>query len=72
MLGQKIIKIILAECESVEERCQGYREEIRDTLTDIIEAERNHRSKGTNIQQQIENKIHSVGRYLAENSGDKS
>lgn len=63
---KKIINIILEECQSVENRCEGYREEIIDVVTDIISAERQHRIQGTNIQQKVNDKCNAAGRYLAE------
>ena len=47
----KIISIILDECKTINERCEGYREELVDVITDIITAERQHRVQGMNIQQ---------------------
>ena len=67
---RKIINIILEECKTVEERCSGYREELIDVITDIITAERQHREKGTNIQQKINDKCNAAGRFLAEKRGN--
>lgn len=50
---KKIISIILEECNGVEERCEGYREEIREVIADILKYERDHRLAATNIQQKI-------------------
>ena len=47
---RKIIGIIMEECKTIENRCQGYREELIETVADIISAERQHRVHGTNIQ----------------------
>jgi len=66
---RKIISIILEECKNIEERCEGYREELVEVITDIITAERQHRVQGTNIQQKINDKCNAAGRFLAENSG---
>ena len=63
---QKIISILLEECKKVDERCDGYREEIIDVLTDIMTAERQHRVQGTNIQQKISDRCNTAGRFLAE------
>lgn len=63
---KKIISIILDECEDLEERCDGYREELIEVVTDIITAERQHRIQGTNIQQKINDKCNAAGRFLAE------
>lgn len=62
---RKIIGIILDECKSVEERCEGYREELVEVISDIITTERQHRVQGTNVQQ-ISEKCNAAGRFLAE------
>ncbi len=61
---KKIVQIILQELQKVEERCKGYREEIRDVVIDILEAERQHRVHGTNIQIKVNDKIDAAGQYL--------
>jgi hypothetical protein len=66
---RKIISIILKQCQEIEERCTGYREELRETVSDILEAERSHRLQGTNIQQKINDKCNTVGRFLAQKRG---
>ena len=63
---QKIIKIILDECNTIEERCEGYREELMDTIVDIITAERQHLVQGTTIQQKVNDKCNAAGLFLAE------
>jgi hypothetical protein len=69
---KKIINIILEECENVDERCEGYQLELIDVLTDIITAERQHSVRGTNIQQQINDRFNAAGRYLSEKRGANS
>ena len=66
---RKIIGIILDECKFIDERCDGYQEELIGVLTDIITAERQHRVQGTNIQQRIKDKCNATGRFLAEMRG---
>lgn len=66
---RKIINIILDECKTIEERCEGYREELVEAIGDIITAERQHRVHGTNIQQKISDKCNATGRFLAESRG---
>lgn len=66
---RKVIGIIMDECKTIEERCEGYREELVDVVVDIIDAERQHRVQGTNIQQRINDKCNATGRYLAEKRG---
>ena len=68
---RKIISIILEQCAEVEERCEGYREEIVDVISDIIVYERQHRVQGTNIQKKINDKCNAAGRYLSEKRDDE-
>ena len=67
---KKIISIILEQCSDIEERCEGYREEIIDVISDIIEYERQHRVQGTNIQKKINDKCNAAGRFLSESRGE--
>jgi len=69
---QKVIKIILEECKTIEERCEGYRGELVDVITDIITAERQHRVQGTNIQKKINDMCNATGRFLAERRGQSN
>ena len=64
---QKVIQIIFEEMSTVEERCEGYREALTEAVADIITAERQHRVKGTNIQQLVNDKCNALGRFLAQN-----
>ena len=64
---QKAIQIILEEMSTVEDRCEGYAVVLTEAVADIITAERQHRVKGTNIQQQVNDKCNAVGRFLAQN-----
>lgn len=66
---RKIISIILEECRGIEERCEGYREEIIEVISDIVEYERQHRVQGTNIQKKINDKCNAAARFLAEKRG---
>ena len=67
--NEKVVKIVLEECESIEERCPGYKEELVDTLVEIIEAEEQHRVQGTHIQKKIDDKCNATGDFLAKNQG---
>ena len=63
---RKVISIILDQCTGIEERCQGYRDEIADVIADILQYERRHRISHTNIQKQINDKCNAAARFLAE------
>jgi hypothetical protein len=66
---RKIISIILEQCSDIEERCDGYQEEIIDVISDILEYERGHRVAATNIQKKINDKCNSAARYLTQQRG---
>lgn len=67
--NEKVVKIVLEESESIEERCLGYKEVLVDTLVEIIEAEEQHRVQGTHIQKKIDDKCKAAGDFLAKNQG---
>ena len=61
---RKIISIILEQCAEIEERCEGYREELIEVIAEILEYERSHRVSATNIQKKINDKCNAVARFL--------
>ena len=63
---KKIISIILEQCSRIEERCAGYRKEIIEVISEILEYERSHRISATNIQKKINDKCNATARFLAE------
>ena len=69
---RKIISIILQQCTEMEERCGGYKEEIIQVISDILEYERGHRVSATNIQKKIDDKCDATARFLANQRGDKA
>ena len=62
---QKIVEIIFSQIDGAEERCEGYRDELKHAVAEIISAERGHRVARTNIDQQVADKINAVGNFLA-------
>lgn len=66
---RKIVSIILEECKKLPERCTAYRDEILASVSDIIQAERQHRVQGTNIQQRVSDKCNAAGSFLASRRG---
>lgn len=66
---KKIISIILEQARDLEERCDGYREEIVDVISDILEYERQHRVQASNIQKKINDKCNAAARFLTEKRG---
>lgn len=63
---RKIIRILLEECEGIAERCDGYKDEVREVITDILQYEREHRISGTYIQKKINDKFNAASHFLAE------
>ncbi len=64
---QKLIRIVSEEVDKAPERCEGYRDELRDTIAEIVMLERSNRQQRIyNIQQQIDDKCNATGRLLAD------
>lgn len=61
---EKMVKLILNECESIEERCDGYRKAILDAIVEILEAEREHREQRTQIQKKVNDACYKAGDFL--------
>jgi len=63
--NKKIISIILEQCNSIEERCVGYRDEMIRVIAEILEYEYKHRVSRTNIQKKINDKCNAAAQFLA-------
>ncbi len=66
---KKIISIILEQYSGIEKRCEGYREQIIQVISEILEYERSHRVSATNIQKKINDKCNATARFLATQRG---
>ena len=66
---EKMVKLILNECESIEERCDGYRKKVLDAIVDILNAERQHRVQKIPIQQKVNEACHGTGDFRAQKQG---
>ena len=64
---RKIISILFKECEGIEERCYGYKDEVKEVIIEILQFEREHRTSGTYIQKKINDKFNAAGHFLSEN-----
>lgn len=62
---EKIVKLILNESESIEERCDGYRKKVLDAIVEILNAEREHKAQRTSIQKQVNAACYAAGDFLA-------
>ena len=61
---QKIVSIMFSEIEAIDERCDGYRDQLKDTVSDIIAFVREHKINRTNVDQKVADKISATGRFL--------
>lgn len=66
LASKKVLGIILEECRARDERFPGYRQELVESLSEIIQLERDHRVQGTNIRQRIADKLGALGRLIAD------
>ena len=64
---RKVAELIIEEVRSLDERCEGYRAVLTDTISDILSFEREHRLRHMNIQQRVSEKCKATGEYLAKN-----
>ena len=66
---RKIIEIISEECAGIDERYNGYREDIGDVITDIHMYEHGHRVSKTNIQKDINKRFDDAAQILVKKRG---
>ena len=69
LTNKKIISILLEQCTGIDQRCDGYREEIIEVISEILAYERSHRVSATNIQKKIDEKFSATARFLAKQRG---
>ena len=65
---EKILQILNQHINDLEEKCVGYKEEMRDLVKNVIRIETEHSVSRTNVSQKIEESIISVGKFLKENA----
>ncbi len=64
---QKVIRILSEEVDKVPNRCEGYRDELKETIADIMMLERSNRQQRIyNIQQKIYDQCNATGAWLAD------
>lgn len=61
---EKIVRVLLAEATKVEERCDGYRDEITEAMAEIIQKERAHLFQRGNIVVDIGDVVSRVGKLI--------
>lgn len=73
MDAKRVIEIILEEAAKTEERFPGYREEIAQSVAQIVLIEKQHKFASKNVKQEIADQINLLGAELAkkQNRGKK-
>ena len=65
--AQKMANIILNECESIEEKCEEYKEKLVKAIIEILSSEKQHSVKGINIQKEVNSICKDAGDFLVKN-----
>lgn len=63
----RVTKLIGENLSEVPDRCEGYRDELLDSLNDIVMEERQHQIQGTPIQNNINDICDNLGKFLTDN-----
>jgi hypothetical protein len=61
---ERVIDILLEQADAIEERCPGYREELKDAVADIVAEERKNKFARTNVAVKVADFVGRVGTYL--------
>ena len=68
---EKIVRVLLDEASNVEERCEGYRDELTEAMAEIIQNERAHLFQRTNIVVDIADIVSRVSTFIEIKEGEK-
>jgi len=60
----KVVQVLLAETSKLEERCDGYQDEMRHLLGDVLNFEREHEIVRGPVVKKIEDKVTALGELL--------
>lgn len=61
---RKVLSVLLEELGTVPERYDGYRADMTDLLTEVLNLEREHALARTNIVKRIGDQVNAVGMSL--------
>ena len=65
---QRVVSILLEQAGLIEERCEGYRDELKIAIADIMGEERQNKFTRTNIAVKVADVVGRVGTYLNQRS----
>lgn len=68
---EKIVRVLLDEATSVEERCDGYRAELTEAVAEIVQLERAHLFQRTNIVVDIGDIVSRVSTFIGLKEGSQ-
>lgn len=69
--AEKMKGLILKECESIEEKCEGYNDKLVKAIVEILSSEKQHSVKGIRIQKEVNSICKNAGDFLAKNRDSK-
>lgn len=61
---RKVVQVLLGELSNVPERCDGYRQEMRHLLGDVLNVERDHSISRTNVVKKIAGSVNALAMFL--------
>lgn len=61
---RKIVKILMEQCQTLDERFPGYRKDMKDLLVEVLNLERTHAISRMNITQKIGDRVNTLGMDL--------
>ncbi len=61
---RKILEVLIAQLDSVPDRCKGYKSEFSHLVGDVLQLERSHSIARTSIVPKIGDQVNTVGMYL--------
>ena len=64
---EKILSILDDQIDQLDEKCDGYKEEMRNLVNNVVRLETEHSVSRTNVSQKIEEYIIKTGKFLKEN-----
>jgi len=67
---KQLIEVFIRQCNAREEIVTGYRDELLNTVTDIILKEAEHLEKKMNIQQEVDELCDRLGNWIINNSSN--
>ena len=65
---RKLISVLRAAVDDIEERYVGYRADLLDTVAQVVMLEREHEQKATQIQKKVGDRIDALGTLIGKHT----